>query len=262
MEYQPEHFRLAGPVGPDEFDDRLVPRKNGDRLRLRQFDGKTWKPAINITDSGLEIWRPAVAVDGEGTVCVAWAQRQDGNWDIFARTLKPGSDGGEGTLSPPVRLTTDPGSDFRVVSATDSHGVVWLAWQGWRGDNYEIMTMALKEGHPWREPRAISESKANDWSPAIAADSRGGVFVAWDTYDQGNYDVRLRPVGISADPIAIASSPRFEARCSLACDGDNRVWIAYEEGDEQWGKDYSNANPGLVPVANGGYPLYENRTVR
>ena len=161
-----------------------------------------------------------------------------------------------------IRLTTDGGSDFSVVSATDSQGVVWLAWQAWRGDNYEIMVAAQQDDHPWREPRAISESKANDWSPAIAADSRGRVFVAWDTYDQGNYDVRLRQVGKDAETIAVANSPRFEARCSLACDGDNRLWIAYEEGDEQWGKDYSNANPQLVPVTNGGFPLYENRTVK
>ena len=239
-----------------------MPRRNGDRIRLRQFDGKTWKPAINVTDGGLEIWRPTVAVDGEGAVWVAWAQHKDGNWDIYARRYTPGQGGGRGTLSEVVRLSSDAGSDFHVVSATDSRGVVWLAWQAWRGDNYEIMTLALADGHPWREPRPISESRANDWSPAIAADSQGGVFVAWDTYDQGNYDVRLRQVGTAADTITIAASPRFEARCSLACDGNDRLWIAYEEGDEQWGKDYANANPELVPVKNGGWPLYEHRTVR
>ena len=185
-----------------------------------------------------------------------------GNWDIYARRYTPDRGGGQGTLSDVVRLSSDAGSDFHVVSATDSRGVVWLAWQAWRGGNYEIMTLALADGHPWREPRAISGSRANDWSPAIAADSRGGVFVAWDTYDQGNYDVRLRQVGTAADTITIAASPRFEARCSLACDGNDRLWIAYEEGDEQWGKDYANANPELVPVQNGGYPLYEHRTVR
>ncbi|MGC8644357.1 MAG: hypothetical protein ACP5XB_31225, partial [Isosphaeraceae bacterium] len=262
VEYQPEHFRLTGPLGPDEFDTRLVPRKNGDRIRLRQFDGKTWKPAINVTEKGLEIWRPTVAVDGEGNVWVVWAQHLDGNWDIYAREYTPGKGDDQGKLSEVVRLTTDAGSDFGVVSATDSHGVVWLAWQAWRGDNYEIMTLALKDGHLWREARAISASKADDWSPAIAADSRGGVFVGWDTYDQGNYDVRLRPVGKAAEPVTVAASPRFEARCSLACDSADRLWIAYEEGDEQWGKDYSSVTPERVPVTNGGFPLYENRTVR
>ena len=109
---------------------------------------------------------------------MAWAQRKGGNWDIYARRYTPDRGGGGGTLSDVVRLSSAAGSDFHVVSATDSRGVVWLAWQAWRGGNYEIMTLALAEGHPWREPRAISDSRANDWGPAIAADSRGGVFVA------------------------------------------------------------------------------------
>ncbi len=262
VEYRPDRRRLVGPVEPAEFDELLVPRRNGDRIRLRKFDGKTWSPAINVTEGGLEIWRPTVAVDGEGAVWVAWAQRVGGNWDIYARRYTPDRGGGQGTMSNVVRLSSDAGSDFHVVSATDSRGVVWLAWQAWRGGNYDVMSLALADGHPWREPRAISGSRANDWSPAIATDSHGGVFVAWDTYDQGNYDVRLRQVGTVADTITIAASPRFEARCSLACDGNDRLWIAYEEGDEQWGKDYANANPELVPVQNGGYPLYEHRTVR
>ena len=33
---------------------------------------------------------------------------------------------------------------------------------------------------------------ANDWEPSVAADREGRVYVAWDTYDKGNYDVVLR----------------------------------------------------------------------
>ena len=51
-----------------------------------------------MTDGGLEIWRPTVAVDGQGKVCIAWSQHQDGNWDIYTRTYTPGKDNGEGTF--------------------------------------------------------------------------------------------------------------------------------------------------------------------
>ena len=56
--------------------------------------------------------------------------------------------------------------------------------------------------------------------------------------------------------MAVASSPRFEARPGLAVDKGNRVWIAYEEGDENWGKDYGSLAPGK------GNPLYSARSVR
>ncbi|NOX56970.1 MAG: hypothetical protein GXP27_21520 [Planctomycetes bacterium] len=112
----------------------------------------------------------------------------------------------------------------------------------------------------------IPKTKANEWSPAIAADGRGRVFVAWDSYDRGNYDVRLQTIGGdgSGRPVTVAGSARFEARPSLACDEAGRIWIAYEEGDEQWGKDFTipaswGRNRGEVDP---GWGLYEHRTVR
>jgi hypothetical protein len=125
------------------------------------------------------------------------------------------------------------------------------------------MLAALADGHAWQTPRALSSGKANHWTPAIAADSRGNVYVAYDHYEKGNYDVRLHAVGKESKTYEVAHSARFEARPHLAVDAKDRVWVAYEEGDEQWGKDYNNANPkkGGLEV-QGGFPLYLNRTVR
>ncbi|GIW82978.1 MAG: hypothetical protein KatS3mg105_4785 [Gemmatales bacterium] len=211
--------------------DELVAKENGDQILLMRFDGKTWHSPIAVTQPGIDVWRPTVAIDGKNNVVVAWSQQVKGNWDIFSRRYQPGK-----RWSKVVRHSTQPGTDFHVVSATDSKGVVWLAWQSWQKDNFDIMAMALADQHPWQKPRVVSNSSANDWSPALAADSKGTVYVAWDTYDQGNYDVRLRALTEKAEPIAIAESAKFEARPSIVCDDKNRVWIAYEEGDEQWGK--------------------------
>ncbi len=164
-----------------------------------------------------------------------------------------------------VRVTETPGTDFHVVAATDAKGVVWLAWQGRRKDNYDIWVSAQQAGHAWKTPRAISDSPANDWCPAIAADAKGNVHVAWDTYDKGNFDVRLKSVGQGETPtLTVAGSSRFEGRPHITCDRDGRVWIAYEEGDEQWGKDYAHAGAvqdvGLEK--NPGFALYVNRNVK
>ncbi len=45
---------------------------------------------------------------------------------------------------------------------------------------------------------------------------------------------------IGQDPLGqpIAASPRFEARPSACYDAKGRLWIAYEEGPEKWGKDF------------------------
>jgi hypothetical protein len=258
--YQPGKPILNERVQAGAFES-LVPTGNGDQICLMRFDGKVWHPPIAVTSAGLDVWRPAVAVDGKGQVVVAWSQQVDGDWEIYYRRYTA-KEGGEGRWSETLRLTHAPGSDFQVVAATDSAGTVWLAWQAWRQDNFEILVTALADGHPWKEPKPISDSKANDWSPAIAAE-RGNVYVAWDTYDRGNYDVRLRVIGKEAKTWTVAGTARFEARPHLACDAKDRIWIAYEEGDEQWGKDYANEAFRRIGLRkNPGYALYINRTVK
>ena len=261
--YHPENPRLAD-IGPEDFD-QLVPTKNGDQVMLRRFDGKAWQPAIAVTGERQDVWRPTVAVDGQGVVWVAWAQPIDGNWEILRRTYTPPRAGDTaGMWSEIVQVTRAPGSDFHVVAATDAAGTVWLAWQGWRKDNYEILVAAQKAGDGPSVPRVISQSPANDWGPAIAADGKGSVYVAWDTYDKGNYDVWLCNVARDDRKWAVADSSRFEGRPHLSCDKNGRVWIAYEEGDEQWGKDFAHegnvTNVGLKE--NAGFALYVNRTVK
>jgi len=265
--YQPGREIVMERVKAGNFEE-LEPKGNGDQIWLRRFDGKVWHPPLEVTGEGLHVWRPTAAVDGQGNVWVAWSQQIDGDWDIFYRRYTPPKDNGAGTWSDVVRLTRAPGSDFHVVAATDAAGTVWLAWQAWRNNHFDILLAAPVAGHPWSEPRAISRSSANNWTPAIAADSRGRVYVAWDTYDKGNYDVMLFTLdkdGKSNEVRAVADSPKFEARPHLACDKQDRLWIAYEEGDEQWGKDHGTNQPEQHALPkNLGNALYLNghRTVQ
>jgi hypothetical protein len=266
VEYRPAPPVVMERVKAGGFEE-LAPKGNGDQVLLVRFDGKLWYPPLEVSDPGLDVWRPTVTVDGQGVIWVAWAQQVDGDWEIFHRRYTPGKEGEAGRWSDVTRVTRHPGTDFNVVAATDSDGVVWLAWQSWREDNFDILLGAQADGHAWKEPRVISRSKANDWSPAIAADGKGNVYVAYDTYDQGNYDVLLAAVNKDnkeAKTIPVAASAKFEARPHLACDAGGRVWVAYEEGDEQWGKDFAHAGPvkNVGLEKNPGFALYVNRTVR
>lgn len=264
VEYTPGPPLVFDRVKDGNFD-LLEPHGHGDRIRLMQFDGQSWHAPINITERQLDVWRPAMAVDGQGDLCLAWAQFVDGNWDIYTRRFTPPRAGmPRGKLSAISRATDAADTDYSVQLATDSAGKIWAAWQAWRDGNYEILLSKVGDNGRFEKPKTISDSKANDWSPAIAADSKGRVYVAWDTYDRGNYDVKLYVGGDRPRTITVAESARFEARPAIVCDAANRVWVAYEEGDEQWGKDYSSAE-GFRKVGfdrNPGFALYVNRTVR
>ena len=89
----------------------------------------------------------------------------------------------------------------------------------------------------------------NDWEPSAAFDPGGGLWVAYDTYRSGNYDVYLTHTSggkIDREETAVADSPKFEARATLAVDASGRVFVAWEEGGANWGKDQGYV-PGVSP---------------
>src|SRR5690242_19950481 len=115
---------------------------------------------MDVAGPGLDVWRPAVAVDGQGRVVVAWSQNEGGNWDIYRRTYDP-----KGRVwFDTTRLTTDPGADTDVVLAAPRNGPVEMAWQAWRdgqADNYLAPAWLDTASAPYR----ISKTPANEWSP-------------------------------------------------------------------------------------------------
>jgi len=148
------------------------------------------------------------------------------------------------------------------VAATDASGRVWIAWQGFRDNNLEVLA-AVQNGDAFGSEKAVSVSTASNWDPAIAASSNGEVAVAWDTYDKGDYDVylrRLKPGAepgqiIQMEPVQVAATDDFEARASLAYDARNRLWVAYEVSSPRWGKNFG-------AFETTGAALYEDRNIR
>ena len=243
---------------PDDWSS-LVTQDNGDQIKLLRFDGKTWSEPIDVTDPKLDVWRPAVAVH-DGLVSVVWSQKVGDDWDLHHRSYDPAA----GKWSP-VRRFNRPGSDINPVLVSRSNGSdVWLVWQGWSEDNFDIFVQhGLGEGPPATQLQI--KRPANDWHPAAALDSKGNLLVAYDSYQKGNYDVLLQVVTVagkdreavhtkSVQPVA--ATPKFEARPSIAVDKHNRAWIAYEEADANWGKDY-----GLRWTGKSGAPFYLNRKI-
>ncbi len=228
---------------PNTFADS-VPKGGGDQIRLFpvSIEGSTAKPGepLDVTEPGRDVWRPAVATAGDGTVCVVWTENRDGKWNLFSRPYDPRtkSFGGE------RRLTSQAGPDSDAVLATAADGTIWMAWQAWSGGQSDILLAPLNAAAGLAGPPIkISDTPANEWTPAIAADRSGRVHVAFDSYQAGNYDVVLRTReadGSLGPPVAVAATPAFEARPSLAADARGRLWVAFEERTPNWGKDAVN----------------------
>jgi hypothetical protein len=224
---------------PQSFETLARP-SGGDQVRLLEYSKskKTWAGPYAVSGVRQDIYRTAVAVDGEGRVWVIWAANTRGNYDLFARYRRNGG------WSDEIRLTQDPGPDLNPVAVTDSAGAVWIAWQGYRRDNFDILVLHERGGAFGQEER-VSTSAANDWDPQIAAGKNGEVAVVWDTYEKGDYDVYLRRMRYSSrigmdTPLPVAASRKLEARPSVTYDGNGRIFVAYEESFRRWGKSFGS----------------------
>src|SRR5688572_4761815 len=249
----------AGPVRriekPEDFDYLAQPA-GGEQIFLRVRDAKgSWGEPVPVTDGKQELYRPAVAIDGAGKIWVFYSAHVDadknldyGNWELMARSFDAGGNNGGAV----VNVSGAAGSDFMPAATADSTGRACVTWVGGRGAHFNVF-FAAQDGERFGVPKRLSEATGNEWEPAIAADAKGNVAVAWDTYAKGDYDVYVATRGSDGSfgkPQAVAASLGFEVRPSLAYDAEGKLWIAYEESGDQWGKDFG-------ALKKLGMPLYQ-----
>ena len=207
-----------------------------DEIAIRRWQDGTWGNLRYVPNTSGDVWLPQAGVDGDGRLWVAWTQMLDGNWDMYARSYDPG----EQAWGRLVRLTDHPMPDINPRMASDGRGKLALVWQGFRGRHSNIYLKTHSGESGWSAPVQITRKPANHWEPAVAFDSSGTVWVAYDSYASGNYDVLLTGVrdgALTVPEIAVAASGRHEAKATVAVDGDDRVWVAWESGGANWGKD-------------------------
>ena len=237
-------------AAPKDFADLAMPT-GGDQVMFTELRDGQWTAPEPLTPPGGDIFRTAIASDGQGRVWVFWSAKVGDDWDIHVRVRA------DGAWLPAVRVTSAPGSDVNPVAATDSAGRVWLAWQGFRGGHSDIFA-ARQEGQRLGPAITVAGGPANEWTPAIAASTDGQVAVAWDSYATGDYNVHVRMWNGNdwCEPRVVAATGRNELRPSLAFDRQSRLWIAYESSPEGWGKDF-----GPYDQAPTRAPLYRERRI-
>jgi hypothetical protein len=238
---------------PTDFKAFYTP-EFGDQLFVKSYKAGKWSEPLALTGPKEDLMRCAVGVEGNGRVWVAYSANREGNYDVYARPVETAQ-----KLGPEQRLTKQPGPDLGPVMCTDQAGNVHLACQSWDETGTARIALFTCRDGKWADAPALPEPKAgeNRWSPALAAGPDGKVAVAYDVYKDGDYDVHVAVLdGKQATTYVVADSPKFEARPAVAYDPQGRLWIAYEEAPEKWGKNFGALDQ------DKGHPLYNVRSVR
>ncbi len=225
---------------------------------------------------------PAAAVAPDGTVYVAWVSytpgrnRDDYNpleartpagnagrsWvkapDDFSFLAKvPGGDQiwlrvrRNGTWSEPIAVTQGGGDIYKCTLAVDGAGKAWVCWSenvNWQKNaspNFEIITRSYA-GEKLSDPFNLSHNPANDLNPAVASDSRGHVWAAWQGVRDGAFRIveRHQQADGKWSEQRMVSSHRGSCWTpAIAASPSGKVaiaWDTYDKGDyDVWVREYS-----------------------
>jgi hypothetical protein len=234
---------------PKDFKAYNTP-EFGDQLFVKSYRDGKWSKPIAITGMREDLCRCTIAAEGDGTVWVLYGAFRDGKHNVFACPVKDGRPGRESDLS---------GCKGYVfpVACTDQAGKVRAAFQFWGEGDGTLAFMDCSAGK-WQAPGGILRlEKQTIWYPALSAGPGGERALAFDHYYEGDYDIAFNQVGGKTGPGVdqLAATSKYEARPSLCYDPAGRLWIAYEEGPEGWGKNF-----GALDDRNN--PMYFDRTVK
>lgn len=223
----------------------------GDLVWIGRRQGDGWATRKQITASHGEYAAPTLTSDLQGRLWLTYEARTGDGWSVFAVEWK------DGQAAPVVqRVSSGSGANIHHDAAATVDGP-WVVWQTDRGGQFDVVGRRL--GTELGEIQDIGTGSAGDWHPRVTADSQGTVHVAWDSYENGTFDVflRSRRDGRWGDVVSVAQSAAFEGRVALATDRQDRVWIAWEEDGDNWGKPFR----GNVIQDHSG-PLHRYRLIR
>lgn len=237
----------------------------GDRLWVGQRSDNSWIDRQPLGDTPGTYVAPTVTRDPTGQLWLTYeTKNDDGTWDLYVRRHLDGT-----RFSPPTRLNAGPGNDINHAAAPAPGGGLWVAWQGDRGGQFDILLRRVRlqdDGITSGGQRTVSDSPRGDWEPAVAVTSDGDVRVAWDAYDGESFDVYTRryPVDERARPITVVAHGRsFQGRVSMAVDEDDRTWILWEKGSRNWGDNYiARDSSGAYHVNDRNGPLHRFRELK
>jgi hypothetical protein len=188
--------------------------------------------------SGLE--HTSVAMGGDGSFVIAWADSRNGNSDIYFQRYNA-SGVAQGNNQ---RANDDAGqAEQRFLSiAMDGRGYFVIAWRDKRNDNYDIYfqlydSMGLAQGNNKKVNDDVG--RALQHTPSVDMDGNGNFVIAWADYRNQNptgtpdiYFQRYNPDGVrqSTNQRAIGPPRQGEQGTpSIAMDGSGSFVIAWKD---------------------------------
>jgi DNA-binding transcriptional ArsR family regulator len=206
-----------------------------------------WSSDIRLTSSPLPSVRPAVAVDRNGDLHIAWADFRAGEPDIYYKKV----DAQGNVMIPDTRISASlsqsmypavaiGGWDYVHIAWLDNRGGVWNVYYArldWSGAVL-VTDLQITDIKPGRidarsdarfQPPAVERLEhagryldIEGRRPSIDVDGAGNAHIAWSDFRDGESDVRYTVVGAGGS--ILTDQARVSKTASDAFNAVVRVW--------------------------------------
>lgn len=213
-------------------------------VALSSAGDRRWVNPVRInSDAGTAPQEyPRVAVDALGNSIVAWADKRNGQWDIYTQKLDINM--GHRLWADDIRVNSDATSSDQVEPdlIIGSDGYVYVVWADGRNGTRNIYAqkLTLDGVKVWPQDLRIGAAgpAAARSKPVIAQDARGFLYIAWesqsDIYIQSYtasgdrcWSVDVAVEGIYATPSVICAPPPTPTPTPTAT--PSAPWLAWRE---------------------------------
>ncbi|KPL03857.1 MAG: hypothetical protein AMJ90_02795 [candidate division Zixibacteria bacterium SM23_73_2] len=210
----------------------------------------SWIPIV-VTTSEFSDGNPQVTVDFSGNVWTTWETGRDVRSNIYSSYY----DGESWSSAEAVDVFVY--WDLHSAMATDSSGVVWVAWQRLLYDGGFNICVSHHTPGGWTYPTSISSGPDYEVEPKMTVDKEGKVWVVWKGWKTVNQNVNSNIFARYYDgtwhPLMIITSDfNDDTDPAVAADTSGKVWVVWStnrDGDRDiYSVYYDQSWSGLIPV--------------
>jgi hypothetical protein len=182
--------------------------------------------AEKLSTAEYEDDEPAIAALPNGSIAAAWVAFKNRADRVFLRTRS------NNAWSPAEEVTPRPADIFRCAVAAENDGGLWVFWTERSKDTWELWGRR-KKGTSWQRAEKLASEGSNTFLRA-ASSPDGQVFVAWQSYRNGQSDIFLRAFanGNWSNEMRVSESGANDWEPAVAAGPDGAAYVAWDTYDK------------------------------
>ncbi len=198
----------------------------GSRAFVRKFDGENAGPIEPLSPTDTMQTRP-ICIPAEEGVQFVWLEKVGGQYAFWTRK----HDGNAFTECREHYLLPDSAKVWEPQALLDESGVLWICWaHSVKGDSRIEILRALPNGKTAKV--SLGNHARYNYRPRMVEWGSQGIYVVWDSYRDGAYDI----YGCAVDPagpqeeVKLSRDAEWEHKSTLCRDADGALWAVWVRG--------------------------------